>query len=69
MKLYIKNMVCIRCKLVVKSELDKMGFHYSNVDLGEVEIMEEISPDERKRLGTGLRMLGLELWRIKKACL
>jgi AraC-like DNA-binding protein len=69
MKLYIKNMVCIRCKLVVKSELDKMALHYSNVDLGEVEIMEEISPDERKRLDTALRMLGLELMEDKKSVL
>jgi hypothetical protein len=38
MKLYIKYMVSIRCKLVVKAELDKLGIHYGIVDLGEVEI-------------------------------
>ena len=37
MKLYIKNMVCIRCKMVVKKELEKLGLLYNSVELGEVE--------------------------------
>ena len=69
MKLYIKNMVCIRCKLVVKSELEKLGLHYSKVELGEVEIMEDISLAELKRLDTGLRRLGLELMDDRKSVL
>ena len=36
-KLYIKNMVCIRCKMVVKDELTKLGLRYISVELGEVE--------------------------------
>ena len=47
MKLYIKYMVSIRCKLVVKAELVKMGFHHCVVDLGVVEISEPISPQEK----------------------
>ena len=44
LKLYIKNMVCIRCKMVVvKDELTKMGLHYTTVELGEAEIIENIS--------------------------
>ena len=37
LKLYIKNMVCIRCKMVVKDELTKLGLRYISVELGEVD--------------------------------
>lgn len=43
MKLYIKHMVSLRCKMLVKEELTKLGLHYVFVDLGMVEILEEIS--------------------------
>ena len=62
-------MVCIRCKMVVKSELAKLGLHYSNVDLGEAEIMEDLSPDEMSRLDAALRSLGLELMQDNKSML
>ena len=39
MKIYIKNMVCNRCKMVVKSELIKFGLHPTCIELGEVEII------------------------------
>ncbi len=55
--------------MVVKSELDKLGLHYSNVDLGEAEIMEDLSPDEMSRLDTALRSLGLELMQDNKSML
>ena len=61
MKLYIKNMVCIRCKLVVKSELEKLGLHYTNIDLGEAEITDKISKDQLDNLKVALKMTGLEL--------
>jgi AraC-like DNA-binding protein len=69
MKLYIKNMVCIRCKMVVKSEMDKLGLHYIFVELGEAEIMEEISEKQRNELDAGLRKSGLELMDDKKSML
>jgi AraC-like DNA-binding protein len=68
-KLYIKNMVCVRCKLVVKSELEKLGLHFSKVELGEAEIMEDIAPDQLKRLDSALRSLGLELMDDRKSVL
>ena len=43
MKLYIKYMVSNRCKIAVKEELKNLKLHYIVVDLGEVEIMENIS--------------------------
>ncbi|MCX6252350.1 MAG: helix-turn-helix transcriptional regulator [Bacteroidetes bacterium] len=69
MKIYIRNMVCIRCRMVVKSELKKLGLHYTTVELGEVEILEDISPEQMERLAVGLRKTGLELMDDKKSIL
>jgi len=69
LKLYIKNMVCIRCKMVVRSELEKLGLHHTFVELGEVTILEELSPEQEKLLDLGLRKSGLELMDDKKSML
>ena len=69
MKIYIKNMVCIRCKMVVKSELKKLGLHYTTVELGEAEIMEEISAEQVDRLAIALKRSSLELMDDKKSIL
>ncbi len=62
-------MVCIRCKMVVKSELKKIGLHYIAVELGEVEILEEISTEQIDRLRIALKRSGLELMDDKKSIL
>ncbi|MBK8518370.1 MAG: helix-turn-helix transcriptional regulator [Saprospiraceae bacterium] len=62
-------MVSIRCKMVVKYELQKLGLHFIVVDLGEVEIMEDITTEQRKMLEEALRASGLELMEDKKAIL
>ena len=59
MKFYIKNMVCIRCKMIVKSELEKLGLHYITVEYGEVDIMEDISTEQLEQLGLALKKTGL----------
>jgi AraC-like DNA-binding protein len=69
MKLYIKYMVSIRCKMVVKDALKKLGLHYVNVDLGTVEVMEEITHEQREQLKTSLLKSGLELMEDKRAIL
>jgi AraC-like DNA-binding protein len=69
MKLYIKYMVSNRCKMAVKEELKKLGLHFIVVDLGEVEIMETITPEQRERLKTSLYESGLELMDDKRAVL
>ena len=69
MKLYIKYMVSIRCKMLVKAELTKLGLHYVNVDLGVVEIMEQISNQQQDQLKKALLKSGLELMDDKKAIL
>jgi len=69
MKIYIKYMVSLRCKMVVKEELKKLGLHFIVVDLGEIEIMEDISDIQREELKTALLNSGLELMDDKRAVL
>jgi AraC-like DNA-binding protein len=62
-------MVSARCKMTVKEELSKLGLHFILVDLGEVDIMENISATQREELRIGLFKAGLELMEDKKAIL
>ena len=62
-------MVSIRCKMMVKEALKKMGLHFIVVDLGEVEIMENLSVEQRLELKSTLLKGGLELMDDKKAML
>jgi AraC-like DNA-binding protein len=62
-------MVSTRCKLAVKEVLKNMGLHFIVVDLGEVDIMEDISPEQREQLRADLLVSGLELMDDKKAIL
>ena len=62
-------MVCIRCKMVVKAELEKLGLHFILVELGGAEILEDISDEQMKTLDLGLRRSGLELMDDKKSML
>ena len=59
-------MVCIRCKMVVKSELEKLGLHYTSVELGEAELEENISAEIKNQLDIALRNSGLEIIDDKK---
>ena len=69
MKLFIKYMVSNRCKMLVKEELKKLGLHFILVDMGEVDIMENITPDQREQIRIALHKSGLELMDDKKAVL
>lgn len=69
MKLYLKYMVSLRCKMMVKEELKKLGLRYVTVDLGVVEIHESITPSQRDRLRKNLLVSGLELLDDKKSIL
>lgn len=64
--LFIKNMVCNRCIMVVKTELDKLGLHTMSVGLGEVILNDELLEEERKQLEAVLIPLGFELINNKK---
>ncbi len=52
--------------MVVKYELEKLGLHHTRVELGETEIMEEISTEQRENLSASLKKIGLELLDDKK---
>ena len=69
MKLFIKYMVSTRCKMVVKSELDNLGLHYGKIELGEVEVRENLTADQHNKLKAILLKSGLELMDDKKAIL
>ena len=62
-------MVSNRCKLAVRDELKKLGLHFIMVDLGVVEIMENINHDKRELLKNGLLNAGFELMDDKRAIL
>jgi len=62
-------MVSNRCKMAVKEELKKLGLHFIIVDLGEVEIMEDLSEEQRDQLKVNLLTSGLELMDDKRAIL
>ena len=62
-------MVCIRCKMIVKEELSKLGLHFVSVDLGEAEIMENMNSQQRDELKIALHKWGLELMDDKKSVL
>ena len=67
--IFIKYMVSLRCKLLVKEELRKMGLHYAIVDLGMVEVLENISDEQQSQLKKNLKKSGLEVLDNKKSVL
>lgn len=69
MKLSIKYMVSLRCKLLVKEELTKLGLHYVIVDLGIVEILEDLTVAQHDQLKANLLKSGLELLDNNKSIL
>jgi len=61
MKLYIKNMVCNRCKTIVKEELEKIGIPYNELEIGVVNTTKKISLLQRTQLGDALQKSGFQL--------
>jgi len=62
-------MVSDRCKMAVKEELKKLGLHFIIVELGEVEIMEDITKEQKEIFKAGLLHSGLELIDDKRTVL
>ena len=69
MKLYIKNMVSNRCKMIVKSELDELGLHYIMTELGVVDVLENLTDEQHKKLNANLEKSGFGLLDDKKRVL
>ena len=62
-------MVSLRCKMLVKEELNKLGLQYSFINLGMVELMNDLSAQQRIQLHRNLLKSGLELLDDKKSIL
>jgi AraC-like DNA-binding protein len=62
-------MVSLRCKMMVKEQLKKLGLHFVIVDLGMVEILENITPIQHEQLKINLQKSGLELLDDKRSIL
>lgn len=62
-------MVCIRCQMVVKAELENLGLHHINVKIGEADIIEQMTAEQLEQLDAALRKSGLLLMDDKKAIL
>ncbi len=69
LKIFIKYMVSLRCKLVVMAELDKLGLFYRKVELGEVEVKGSITTEQKELLTKALLKAGLVLMDDKDAIL
>ncbi len=61
MKIYVKNMVCPRCIMAVRSLLEELGWPPLSIDLGVAEIERELSVEEITILSDRLHQLGFEL--------
>ncbi len=69
MKLYIKFMVSLRCKMMVRAELENLGLKIVTLELGMVEILEDITDEQKCLLKSNLFKSGLELLDDKKSIL
>lgn len=60
-RLFIKNMVCSRCKYVVQSKLEQLGFHIWSIELGEVTLAEDLTKKELNSINAALMEFNFEL--------
>ncbi|WP_298648919.1 AraC family transcriptional regulator [uncultured Proteiniphilum sp.] len=65
--LFIKNMVCNRCIMVVKNELEKLSLDVKSVRLGEVTLGKEPTSEEKKQIEEVLIPLGFQVIDDKKS--
>ena len=69
MKIYVKNMACESCKVVVKNALEELHLIPLKVELGEIEIREDVTDNQKKRLNSIIKRVGLELLEKKHGVL
>jgi len=67
MKIYVKNMVCNRCKMIVESTLENAGLHPMKVDLVEIELQESDISGVKQELRDKLQSLGFDLLDDKRS--
>lgn len=61
MKIYVKNMACESCKIVVKEALEELDIVPTRIELGEIETKRDVSDTEKKELNKKIKRAGLEL--------
>lgn len=69
MKIYVKNMACESCKIFVKDTLEDLGVLHVKVELGEIETVEDVTDDEKKKLNSTIKKAGMELLEKKQGVL
>lgn len=69
MKIHIKFMVSLRCKLIVQQQLERIGIQYLSIDLGVVETEHSIPCNQINDLRKSLKLVGLEILEDKKSIL
>lgn len=69
MKIFIQHMVSLRCKMMVKSVLEKMNIPYKSVELGEIVLVKSICESKKQELKNELHKSGLKLMDDKKTIL
>lgn len=66
-KLFVKNMVCNRCIMVIRQELDKLGLAVTDIKLGEIILAKELAPEQKDALDAALTPLGFQVINDKKS--
>ena len=67
--MYIRNMACESCKVLVKEELEKLGVQPLKVELGEADVKEKLSAAEQQQFNNGIKKAGLELVKNREGIL
>jgi YesN/AraC family two-component response regulator len=66
-KLFVKNMVCNRCIMVIRQELDKLDLAVTDIKLGEIILAKELTPEQKDALDAALIPLGFQVINDKKS--
>jgi AraC-like DNA-binding protein len=69
MIIYIRNMACESCKVVVKEALEELDISTIRVELGEIVTKEDVSDDDKRALNVKIKKVGLELLEKKQGVL
>lgn len=69
MKIYVKNMACESCKIFVKDTLEDLGVLHVKVELGEIDTVEDVTDDQKKKLDNIIKSAGMELLEKKQGVL
>jgi AraC-like DNA-binding protein len=68
-KIFVKYMVSLRCKMIVRDTLNKLDIPYASIDLGVIETLDDVEPQKIEQLRTELSYSSLELLDSKRSIL